>query len=185
MDANQGIPGGDGPATPPAPTGHAETPATDASPVATAVTPLVDPELARAEWERRNAADALSARLRIGLTRWFVFAVAGSVLAAWLGHPDAAVLLALAAAFGLAQSWDQRDRAVVARLAGEPALEPGAVGAVLRVLVPLAVPVLAALGYVALGVYAQSLPPSREHLGAMRWCWAAAAACMAMTIPAL
>jgi hypothetical protein len=164
MDANQGTLSGEGPAgpaTPQSPLGVAETIA------------------------RHVAADALGARLRGGLTRWFVFAVVCSILSTRLQHPDAAVLLALAAVFALTQSWDVRDRAIAGGLAGEPALEPGATGFVLRVLVPLAVPAIAAFGYAALGIYAQSLPASRGHLGAMRWCWSAAAACMAMAIPAL
>ena len=185
MDANQGAPGDDGPATPPAPPGPTASRAVETSPVASAVMATVDPELERAELARHVAADSLARRLRGGLTLWFLFAVAGSVLLARLQHPDAAVLLALAAAFALTQSWDVRDRAVAGELAGEPALEPGVAGVVLRVVVPLVVPLLAAIGYAALGVYARSLPVSREHLGAMRWCWSAAAACLAMAIPAL
>lgn len=185
MDANRGAPGDDGPATPIAPPGLAETQAADAARVTAAVTPLVDPERERDEIARAVAADALATRLRAGLMRWFVFALAGSALATGLGHPDAAVLLALAAVFALTQSWDVRDRAVADGLAGQPALEPGAAGLALRAVVPLAVPAMAAIVYGAIAVYAQSLPMSREQLGATRWCWSAAAACMAMTIPAL
>jgi hypothetical protein len=139
----------------------------------------------RAALERRSAADAIGGRVHSGLVRWLVLTLAGSVLAVVLQHPDASVLLAMAAVFALAQSWDVRDRARVGDLTGEPALAPGAVGFALRVLVPLAVPALSALAYVALGIYARSLPATREHVAAMRWCWAAVAACMAMTIPAL
>jgi hypothetical protein len=139
----------------------------------------------RAAHERTLAANLLGGQVRIGLTRWFGIAVACSALTAWLQHPDAAVLLAMAAVFALAQSWDVRDRARVGELAGEPALEPGAVGIALRIVVPLIFPVVAAICYVALGVYARTLPVSREHVAAMRWCWSAAAACLAMTVPAL
>ena len=184
MDANQGPPGED-PTTPNAPPGTAEAQAADAERAAAEAAPFAEDARAQAALERRYAAEHLGGQVRVGLTRWFVFAVAGSLLAARLQHPDAAVLLALAAVFALAQSWDVRDRARAGGLAGEPALEPGAVGYALRVLVPLAVPVAAALGYMGLGAYARSLPFSPVHVAAMRWCWASAAACMAMTIPAL
>jgi len=176
MDANQGTPGGDDPTTPPSPPSLAETQAVHTENVEA---------VAQAALERRWAADRLGGQVRVGLTRWFVLAVACSLLSMWLQHPDAAVLLALAAVFALAQSWDVRDGARRGALAGEPALEPGAVGFALRVLVPFVVPVVAAIGYIGLGVYAKSLPFSREHVDAMRWCWAAAAACLAMTLPAL
>ena len=177
MDVNQGAPGGDDPTTPPSPPGLAGTLAAESEHVVEA--------MAQAALERRRAADRLGGQVRVGLTRWFVLAVSGSLLAQWLQHPDAAVLLALAAVFALVQSWDVRDRAHERELAGEPGLEPGAVGFALRVLVPLAVPAVAAIGYIGLGVYAKSLPFSRGHVAAMRWCWAAAAACLAMTLPAL
>jgi hypothetical protein len=135
--------------------------------------------------ERADAADRLGGRVHVGLVRWIVVAVACSALASWFQHADAAVLLALAAAFALVQSWDVRDRALQGELAGQPAIEPGAVGFALRLLVPFAVPVVAAIGFVGLGVYAKSLPLSPAHVGAMRWCWASAAACLAMTLPAL
>src|SRR6185369_1776783 len=160
-------PGGDDPTTPPSPPGLAGTQVADAEHDVEA--------LAQAAIERRWAADRLGGQVRVGLTSWFVLAVAGSLLAQWLQHPDAAVMLALAAVFALVQSWDVRDRAHEGALAGEPGLEPGAVGFALRVLVPFAVPVMAAIGYIGLGVYAKSLPFSPGHLAAMRWCWAAAA----------
>jgi membrane protease YdiL (CAAX protease family) len=176
MDANQGPPGGDDPEPPIALPLLVEVPAAGLG---------LGEAGEQAALERRNAADTIGGRVRVGLTRWFVLMLAGSLAAAAFQHPDASVLLATAAVFALVQSWDLRDRARQGELAGEPALEPGAVGFALRALVPLAVPAVSALGYVALGFYAKALPESREHLGAMRWCWAAAAACLAMTIPAL
>jgi len=179
MDANQGTPGDGGPEPP-----HARP-----SPVDMRMTEytaeFADAERQQTALANRIAADGLGGQVRRGLTRWLVLAVVGAALAAALQHLDAAVMLAAAAMFALTQSWDVRDRARDGDLAGEPALEPGAVGLSLRMSVPLAVPVLAALCYIGFGVYARSLPPSVEHVGAMRWCWAAAAACMAMTIPAL
>jgi hypothetical protein len=185
MDANQGVPGGDEPGNPTRPTDPVAPPAVHADFAAAEAERLAAEARERVALERRVAADRLGGQVRVGLTRWFVLATACSLLAAWLQHPDAAVLLALAAAFALTQSWDVRDRATHGELAGEPALEPGAVGFALRILVPLAVPAVAAIGFIGLGVYARSLPFSRAHVAAMRWCWAAAAASLAMMIPAL
>ena len=185
MDANQGTPGGDEPKSPLAPPDAPGTQAVDDERMAAEALRLAAEAGERAALERATAADRLGGRVHAGLVRWLVVAVVCSLLAAWLQHPDAAVLLALAAVFALAQSWDVRDRALQGELAGQPAIEPGAVGFALRLLVPLAVPVAAAIGFVGLGVYAKSLPFSPAHAGAMRWCWAAAAACLAMIVPAL
>jgi hypothetical protein len=185
MDANQGSSGGDEPRddlAPPAPEGLQVM---DAGPADAEALRLAAEASGRAAHERTLAANLLGGQVRIGLTRWFGIAVAGSALTAWLQHPDAAVLLAMAAVFALAQSWDVRDRARAGELVGEPALEPGAVGFALRVLVPLVVPVVSAIGFIGLGSFAKSLPFNPASVAAMRWCWAAAAACLAMTIPAL
>src|SRR5215471_13873883 len=182
MDANQGTPGDDEPSDALSPPGPAVIQPMDAAVAAAEAERLLTAQAAR---ERAIAADHLGGRVRVGLTRWFVLAVLCSVLAAWLQHPDAAILLAVAALFALTQSWDVRDRARAGALAGEPALEPGAMGFALRLLVPLAVPVIPAIGFIGLGVYAKSLPFSPAHVGAMRWCWSAAAACLAMMLPAL
>jgi hypothetical protein len=184
MDANQGPPGGDVPTTGSTPPGLVEVAVAAANDEA-AQKALDAGAGEQATLDRRIAADAIGGHVRTGLTRWFVLMLAGSIVSAGFQHPDAAVLLAIAAVFALAQSWDVRDGARAGELSGEPALEPGAVGYALRILVPLAVPAVSALGYVALGLYAKALPETREHVGAMRWCWAAAAACLAMTIPAL
>ena len=182
MDANQGTPGDGGPEPPyfrPSPVDMTETGST------AELARLADAERQQTALANRIAADGLGGQVRQGLTRWLVLAVVGAVLAAALQHPDAAVMLAVAAVFALTQSWDVRDRARNGNLAGEPALEPGAVGLSLRMSLPIVVPVLAAIGYIGFGAYARSSPPTAEHVGAMRWCWAAAAACVAMTIPAL
>ena len=183
MDANQGTPGDDEPRNaigPPAPAAPA-----DAGFAAAEAERLLKEAIERATLERHWDADRLGRRVFVGLARWFGLAVVCALLATWLQHPDAAILVALAAVFALTQSWDVRDRALAGALAGEPAIEPGAIGFALRVLVPLAVPAAAAIGYIGLGVFAKSLPFTPAHLAAMRWCWAAAAACLAMTIPAL
>jgi hypothetical protein len=182
MVANQGTPDDGGPEPP-----HSRPPLAEmtAEEHAAELARLADAERERAALAKRIAADALGGRVHVGLVRWLVFAVAGAILALLLQHPDAAIMLAAAALFALTQSWDVRDRARAGELAGEPALEPGAVGLSLRMSVPIAVQVLATLAYIGLGSYAHSLAPTAGHVGAERWCWAAAAACMAMTIPAL
>ena len=185
MDANQGTPGGDEPAPPSPPSSLIVSDAGEAERVAAESQRLADEARAQEAQARAVAAAGLGGRMRAGLTLWFVLAAMGSILAAVLQHADAAVLMAVAAVFALAQSWDVRDRARAGELAGEPALEPGLVGMALRFVVPILVPAAAALCYVGLGIYAQSLPATPGHLGAMRWCWASAAACMAMAIPAL
>ena len=182
MDANQGTPAPGGPEPPRASPSLIEM--TEGE-YAAELARSAEAERERAALARRIAADGLGGRVYAGLMRWLVLAVVGSILAAALHHADAAVLLAAAAMFALTQSWDVRDRARDGELADESALEPGAVGRSLRMSLPVLVPALAALAYALLGGYARSLPPSAEHVGAMRWCWAAAAACMAMAIPAL
>ena len=183
MDANQGSSGGDEPRDALAPPVPEVLRAVE--PAAAEALALAAEASERAALERAVAASRLGGQVHVGLTRWLVLAVAGSLLAAWLQHPDAAVLLGIAALFALAQSWDVRDRARAGELGAEPALEPGAVGFALRVLVPLALPVVSAIGFIGLGAYAKSLPFNPSSVAAMRWCWASAAACLAMTIPAL
>jgi hypothetical protein len=185
MDANQGTPGDDEPRDALSPPEPAVTLPMDADLVTAEAVRLAAEANERAAQERAFGADRLGGRVRAGLTRWFLLTIACSALAAWLQHPDAAVLLALAALFALTQSWDVRDRARTGELAGERALEPGAVGYALRFLVPFFVPVVPAIGFIGLGIYAKSLPFTPAHVGAMRWCWSAAAACLAMAIPAL
>src|SRR5262245_27303747 len=129
MDANQGTPGDDGPSTPAPPPAYAIWSDADAVRLAE-----------QAAHARRIAAELLGGRVHQGLLRWIGFTIAGSLLAVVFQHPDAAFLLAFAALFALAQSWDVRDRARIGELRFEPALAPGGVGVLLRALVPLAVP---------------------------------------------
>jgi hypothetical protein len=142
-----------------------------------------DEALRRAAEERRLEADRLGGKVHGGLLRWVLLALVGSVSAVLLGRSDAALFLAMATLFALTQSWDVRDRARMGELRDEPSLEPGGVGTALRVLVPLVIPVASAICYVAMGLFAGSLPATAAHVGAMRWSWAAAAACLSLTIP--
>src|SRR5262245_36242995 len=186
MEGNQGTPGGDEPGAPAPPSSLVAAQAIeDERRLAEAQRLAAEAaEAARlAALERRHAADQLGGRVRAGLVRWVVVVLVGTALASALRHPDAGALLAIAALFALAQSWDARDRARAGELLGEPGLAPGAFGQVLRALLPLAVPTFSALGYVGLGAYARALPVTPAHVAAMQWCWAAAAACMALAIP--
>jgi hypothetical protein len=188
MDGNQGTPGGDEPREPAPMSSLVDAQAIEDERRA-AEAQRVAAEAAEARRleaiEHRAAADLLGGRVRAGLVRWMAVVLGCTALAVALKHPDAALLLALAAVFALVQSWDVRDRARSGPLAGEPGLAPGLVGQALRVLVPVALPFVAALGYVGLGAYARALPASAAHVTAMQWCWAAAAACLAMSIPQL
>ena len=134
---------------------------------------------------RRRAADEIGGHVHRGLLYWAALAFGGTALSIGLKRNEAPLFLVLAALFALVQSWDVRDRARAGELAGEPALEPGSAGLVLRALVPLVTPVLAAVCYVGLGTYARTLPVTAGHVAAERWCWSAAAACLAMTVPVL
>ena len=92
MDANQGSSGGDEPRddlAPPAPEGLQVM---DAGPADAEALRLATEASGRAAHERTLAANLLGGQVRIGLTRWFGIAVACSLLAARLQHPDAALL---------------------------------------------------------------------------------------------
>ena len=173
MDSNQG--------------GPAANPREVAAPgTAGGLLPVSDDEaVQRAVAERRAAADALGGRVHRGLLYWLALSLGGSLVAILAGRTDAALFLMMATMFALAQSWDVRDGARAGELAGEPGLEPGRTGFALRLVVPLVVPLGAAACYVALGAFARGLPVNAAHLAAMRWSWAAAAACLAMGVPAM
>jgi len=169
MDSNQGGPITDDPAG-----------------AASALAATQEEEAARAAAAaRRLAADQLGGSVHRGLLYWMALALVGSTVTILASRPDAALFLAMATLFALAQSWDVRDRARAGDLPAEPALEPAEVGIVLRALVPLVLPVVSAGVYLLLGAFAFQLPPTPAHLAAMRWCWAAAMACLALTIPAM
>ena len=180
MDSNQGGPA----ANPREVAASIAAPGTTGGPLP--VSPVSDDEaVRRAAAERRAAADALGGRVRRGLLYWLALSLGGSVVAIMAGRTDAALFLMMATMFALAQSWDVRDGARAGELAGEPGLEPGRTGFALRLTVPLVAPLGAAACYVALGAFARGLPVNAAHLAAMRWCWAAAAACLAMGVPAM
>ncbi|HEY6194819.1 MAG TPA: CPBP family intramembrane glutamic endopeptidase [Candidatus Eisenbacteria bacterium] len=132
---------------------------------------------------RQVAADAVAGAMRRGLVRWTALAGLGSLAALLLERPDAALFLAAAALFALAQSWDVRDRARTGDPLTDAALLPGLLGSALRALVPLVVPFAGALGFCGLIVFARGLPRSAPHLAAMQWCIAATAVCVLSAFP--
>jgi hypothetical protein len=134
---------------------------------------------------RQRAAIDVADAMRTGLVRWTLLVAAGSIAAVLLNHLDAALFLAVAAMFALAQSWDVRDRARTGDPLADSALEPGVVGAGLRVLVPLLVPFAGAVVFVGLALFARSLPQSAAHMAALQWCAAAAVVCASVAIPSL
>ena len=134
--------------------------------------------------EHLRAADAVGGAMRRGLLRWTVLTGVGAFAALVLQRIEAALLLAVAALFALAQSWDTRDRARTGDPVGDLALVPGGVGSALRVLVPLVVPVVGALAFAGLGVFARSLPDRAASVAALQWCVAAGVVCLLNAIPA-
>ncbi len=132
---------------------------------------------------RRRAADAVGGSMRAGLLRWLVVLLVGGAACVLSGHPDAGLFLAVAGMFAIAGSWDTRDRARTGDAVSDMALEPGAVGSVLRVLVPLVVPLTGTLLYAGLGMFARSQPASTAHTAAEQWSVAAAAVCLLMGFP--
>jgi membrane protease YdiL (CAAX protease family) len=135
--------------------------------------------------ERRRAADDVRRDTNTGLLRWTLIVVAGSAAAIALNHLDAALFLAVAAMFALAQSWDVRDRARTGDPFADLALEPGGLGTVLRTLLPLAVPVTGAVVFAKLAGFARSLPPSPAHAAALQWCAASAVVCAFAALPSV
>jgi membrane protease YdiL (CAAX protease family) len=123
--------------------------------------------------------------VRKGLLRWTLLVLVGSLAALWLNHADAALFLAMAAMFALTQSWDVRERARTGDPLTDLALEPGGVGAVLRMLVPLVVPLAGAAVFAGVAVYARSLPRSPAHVAALQWCVAAAVVSASVAIPSM
>jgi membrane protease YdiL (CAAX protease family) len=141
----------------------------------------VEAEAARAE--RQRAADEVGGAIRNGLVRWTLLVVGGSFAALGLNHPDAALFLAVAAMFALAQSWDVRDRARTGDPLSDMALEPGAIGTVLRAAIPLMMPLGGAAVFAGLASFARSLPHSLVHVAAFQWCVASAVVCVAAGFP--
>jgi membrane protease YdiL (CAAX protease family) len=135
--------------------------------------------------ERLHAADAVGGAMRKGLLRWTLVTSVGALAALVLQRFEAALLLAVAALFALAQSWDTRDRARTGDPVTDLALAPGGVGAALRLLVPLIVPVAGTLAFTGLALYARSLPHDAARVAALQWCVAAGAVCLLNAIPAV
>lgn len=135
--------------------------------------------------ERQRAADAVGGAMRQGLQRWTVLVSVGGFAALVLQRIEAALLLVVAALFALTQSWDTRDRARTGDPVTDLSLTPGTVGSVLRVVVPLLVPIAGAITFAGLGSYANSLPHTLAHRAAAQWCAAAAAVCAVTAFPPL
>ena len=145
----------------------------------------LEAEAATAQAERQLAADAVGGAMRQGLLRWTVAVGVGAFVALLLQRIEAALLFVVAALFALAQSWDTRDRARTGDPLADGALEPGGLGRVLRVIVPLLVPIAGTVAFAGLGGFAATLPRTVEHLAAIQWCAAAAAVCLVNAFPPL
>ena len=140
-------------------------------------------EAESARIERQRSAEAVGGAMHQGLVRWTLLVLVGSLTALLLQHPDAALFFAIAAMFALAQSWDIRDRARTGDLLTDRALEPGALGTLLRIVVPRVVPFAGAALFVGLAMFARTLPHSGAHIAAMQWCIAAAVVCLFIAFP--
>jgi membrane protease YdiL (CAAX protease family) len=133
--------------------------------------------------ERRRIADDVGGAMRAGLLRWLALLTAGAAACVLTGHPDTGLFLAIAGMFALAGSWDTRDRARTGDPMSDSALAPGGLGSMLRMLVPLVVPVSGALLYAGIGMFARTPPTTAAHIAAGQWCAAAAAVCLLMAFP--
>lgn len=130
-----------------------------------------------------HAAEAEGGRVRAGLVRWALIVLVGAVISLGTGRPDVALFLVLAALFALTQSWDARDRALTGDAFADDLLKPADVGRALRLLVPMLLPALGAIGYGAFAVWAHSLSPSPAHTAAVQWGVGAAVLCAVMMLP--
>ena len=130
-----------------------------------------------------RAAETVGGMAHTGLRYWAALVFVGGLGCVLLGRAEAAALLALAALFALAQSWDARDAARTGDFHTDVPLQPGEVGQALRWGVPLVVPFVGALAYAALGITAQALGSEPRHVLAARWCFAAAGVCLALAVP--
>jgi hypothetical protein len=146
---------------------------------------------AEREAERDRIAQALIAALAVGgrahqgLLLWTVIVFLGAVAGFATGRPDAPLMLAIGGMFALAQSWDARDRARSGHALIDEPLRPGDIGRVFRILVPMIAPLLGAIFYLALGVYARSLARTNAHSIASMWCLGAAGICALLLLPAV
>jgi hypothetical protein len=130
-----------------------------------------------------HAAEAAGGRSRAGLLRWAAALTGGAFVSILVRQPDFGLFLVIAAIFALAASWDMRDRARTGDPTADLLLEPGAIGHLMRALLPAALPALGALCYGGLAVWTQSRPPSPEHTLAFQWMLGASLVCAAMMFP--
>ena len=130
-----------------------------------------------------HAAEAAGGRVRAGLMRWALIVFGGGVASLSTGRPDLALFLVLAAFFALTQSWDARDRALTGDTFADELLRPGGVGRALRLLVPMLLPALGAIGYGGFAAWARSMSPSPAHTAAFQWGIGAAGICAVMMLP--
>jgi hypothetical protein len=130
-----------------------------------------------------HAAEAAGGRVRSGLMRWALIVFFGGVASLSTGRPDLALFLVLAAFFALTQSWDARDRALTGDTFADELLKPGGVGRALRLLVPMLLPALGAIGYGGFAAWAHSMSPSPAHTSAYQWGMGAAGICAVMMLP--
>jgi len=128
-------------------------------------------------------AEAEGGRVRAGLTRWALIVLAGGIVSLGAGRPDLALFLVFAALFALTQSWDARERALTGDAIADRLLQPGGAGFALRLLVPMLLPALGAIGYGGLAVWARGMSPTLAHTAAFQWCSGAAVVCAAMMLP--
>ena len=189
MDPNQGSPSQD-----PRPGDGADP---DAADTAAAERLVAD---ARAEAERLEAQQQAE-RLRIenalheteriggqshkGLLQWTLLVFLGALVGIVLQRPDAALFLAACGLFALTQSWDLRDRARTGHAIVDAPLVPGDMGHGLRMVIPALVPVLGAVLYLGLGVFARGTSPTAAHVAAANWCLGAAVVCGLMALPVI
>jgi hypothetical protein len=144
---------------------------------------------AEQEDERLRVAHALHQAERVGgqshqgLLQWTVLVFVGAFVGFVFHRPDAALFLAACGLFALTQSWDVRDRARTGHAIVDAPLVPGDMGHGLRIVIPLLVPLLGALLYLGVGVYARGLTPTAAHVAAANWCLGAAVVCGLMALP--
>ncbi len=133
--------------------------------------------------ERLRATNALGGRVRRGLIGWTSVITVGSVAGIALGRLELVMFLVLAGLFVLAQSWDLRDRALTGDPEADRAIAPARAGTVLRVLVPLVMPLLGVAVYGGIAAFARMSPADAAHVAALQWSIAAAFLCLLAALP--
>ena len=112
-----------------------------------------------------------------------VVLLVGGIAGLALGRVELLLFLFLAGLFALTQSWDMRDRARTGDPAADRAVEPALMGRILRVIVPLVVPMTGVLVYGAIATSARALGQDGAHVAAMQWSIAAAFLCLLAMLP--